>query len=116
MNEGALVEGVVGARMERHRQSTEAKTLQSKGSCKQAGSSPSEEWSARVRRLQDALTVCPTDILARCELAAVLEELGQADEALSNWKAVLACDPNNLKAWEGMARCRQRSVVRHSDR
>jgi hypothetical protein len=28
----------------------------------------SEEWIARIGRLQDALAVCPADILARCEL------------------------------------------------
>ena len=71
-------------------------------------SAPSEEWIARFGRLQDALAVCPTDILARSELATFLEQSGQLDEALFNWKAILACDPNNLKAREGVARCRQR--------
>lgn len=88
-------------------------TLQPTPPCVQAESSSSEEWSARARRLQDALAACPTDILARCELATVLEELGQSEEALFNWKAVLSCDPNNLKAWEGMARCRQKTGRAH---
>lgn len=69
----------------------------------------SQEWMARLTPLQEALTACPTDILARCELAALLEELQQHEEALFNWKAVLASDPNNLKAREGLARCRQRT-------
>jgi thioredoxin-like negative regulator of GroEL len=69
---------------------------------------PSEDWIARIGRLQDALAVCPTDVLARCELAALLEQLGQPEEALCNWNAVLACDPNSLNAREGVARCRQR--------
>lgn len=69
---------------------------------------PNEEWIARIGRLQDALAVCPTDILARSELATLLEQSGQLDEALFNWKAILACDPNSLKAREGVARCRQR--------
>jgi cytochrome c-type biogenesis protein CcmH/NrfG len=69
----------------------------------------SEEWIARIGRLQDALAVCPADILARCELAVLLEKLGQSEEALFNWNAVLACDPNSLKAREGVARCRQRT-------
>jgi hypothetical protein len=69
---------------------------------------PSEEWIARIGRLQDALAVCPTDILAGCDLATLLEQLGQPEEALFNWNAVLACDPNSLKAREGVARCRQR--------
>ena len=59
--------------------------------------------------LQKLLAVCPMDILTQCELASMLEELGQHEDALFNWKAVLACDPNNLKAREGMARCRQRT-------
>lgn len=70
---------------------------------------PSEEWIARIGRLQDALAVCPADILARCELATLLEKLEQSEEALCNWYAVLACDPNSLKAREGVARCRQRT-------
>lgn len=69
----------------------------------------SEEWVARISRLQDALAVCPTDILARCELATLLEKLEQPEEALFNWNTVLTCDPNSLKAREGVARCRQRS-------
>lgn len=69
----------------------------------------SEEWVARLIQLQEALTVCPMDLLARCELAALLERLDQHEEALFNWKAVLACDPNNLKAREGLARCRRRT-------
>lgn len=68
-----------------------------------------EEWIARIGRLQDALAVCPTDILARSELAILLEQLGQPEEALFNWSAVLACDPNSLNAREGVARCRQRT-------
>jgi cytochrome c-type biogenesis protein CcmH/NrfG len=69
----------------------------------------SEEWIARLSRLQEILTVCPADILARSEMAALLEQLGQPEEALFNWKAVLACDPNSLKAREGVARCQQRT-------
>ncbi|MBI4000878.1 MAG: tetratricopeptide repeat protein [Nitrospira defluvii] len=70
---------------------------------------PSEEWIARIGRLQDALAVCPTDVPARCELATLLEKLEQPEEALSHWKAVLACDPNSLNAREGVARCRQQT-------
>lgn len=69
----------------------------------------SEEWISRIGRLQNALAVCPTDILARSELATMLEQLGQPEEALFNWNAVLACDPNSLTAREGVARCRQRT-------
>jgi len=68
-----------------------------------------EEWVARLTRLQEALTACPTDLLSRCELAAILERLEQHEEALFNWKAVLTCDPNSLKAREGVARCLQRT-------
>ncbi len=69
----------------------------------------SGEWIERIARLQEVLAVCPTDILTRCELATLLERLDQSEEALFNWKAVLACDPNNLKAREGAARCRRRT-------
>ena len=68
-----------------------------------------ESWIDRAARLEKLLTICPRDILVRCDLASVLEELGQHEEALFNWKAVLACDPNNLRAREGMARCRVRN-------
>jgi len=62
---------------------------------------------ARLTQLQHSLTLCPTDILTRCELAASLEQVERHEEALFHWKAVLACDPNNLKAREGLARCRR---------
>lgn len=68
-----------------------------------------EEWIARIGQLQDTLAVCPTDISTRCELAMLLEKLGQPEEALFNWNTVLTCDPNSLKAREGVARCRQRT-------
>lgn len=67
---------------------------------------PNEEWIARIGELQDLLSVCPTDILARSELATLLEQLGQLEAALCYWNAVLACDPNSLNAREGVARCR----------
>jgi cytochrome c-type biogenesis protein CcmH/NrfG len=69
----------------------------------------SDEWVAQLIRLQDALTLCPADILTRCDLAAMLERLEQHEEALFHWKAVLACDPNSLTAREGVARCRRRT-------
>lgn len=69
----------------------------------------SEEWIARIGRLQDTLAICPTDILARCEMSMLLEKLGRPEEALFNWNVVLACDPNSLHAREGVARCRQRT-------
>jgi hypothetical protein len=67
-----------------------------------------ESWIEQAARLEKLLTLCPRDILFRCDLASVLEELGQYKEAFYNWKAVLADDSNNLKAREGMARCRLR--------
>jgi hypothetical protein len=68
-----------------------------------------DERSEHINRLRGSLAVCPADILARCQLAALLEELGQHDEALYNWKMALSCDPNNLVAREGFARCRRRA-------
>ncbi|WP_447601776.1 hypothetical protein [Nitrospira sp. Nam80] len=60
-----------------------------------------------INRLRGSLAVCPTDILARCELAALLEEIGRHEDALFNWKMALTCDPNSLVAREGFARCRR---------
>lgn len=65
------------------------------------------EWTQRVWRLHDALKICPTDLNARCDLAMLLEELGELEGALFNWRQTLAYDPNNLKAWEGIGRCRE---------
>ena len=70
---------------------------------------PNESWIDRLTELQKLLAVCPRDVLARCDLAALLEELGRHEEALFHWKAVVASDANNLKAWEGMTRCRKRT-------
>jgi hypothetical protein len=74
----------------------------------QARKTSGEDWIVRITRLQEALTACPTDILSRCELATILETLEQYEEALFNWKAVLACNANSLKAREGMVRCHER--------
>ncbi len=68
-----------------------------------------DEWMAHLARLQEAVALCPAGILTRCELATMLERLEQHEEALFNWKAVLTRDPNNLRAREGVARCRQRT-------
>ena len=70
---------------------------------------PNKSQIDRLTELQKLLEVCPADISARCDLASLLEERGQHEEALFNWKAVVASDPNNLKAWEGMTRCRKRT-------
>jgi hypothetical protein len=63
----------------------------------------------RLAELQKLLNVFPGDVLARCELAVLQEELDLHDDALTNWKAVLDFDPNHLKAREGVNRCRWRS-------
>ena len=70
---------------------------------------PSEEWHRTNRSASGCPGGLSSDILARSELATLLEQLGQPEEALCNWNAVLACDPNSLKAREGVARCRQRT-------
>lgn len=78
-----------------------------RGRTYQAGPQPGDSGIDRVTRLQNLLKACPADLLTRFELATLLEELSRYEEALINWKAVLGCDPNNLRAREGMARCRQ---------
>lgn len=57
--------------------------------------------------LQTRLRDCPTDTLARCALASLLEELEHPEEALCHWNAVLVCAPDSLKAQAGVVRCRQ---------
>jgi tetratricopeptide (TPR) repeat protein len=73
-----------------------------------ANRQPTKDWFVQLQQLSDALVLCPTDLATRCELAALLEQLGQHEEALVNWNRVLTSDPNNLLAREGSARCRQR--------
>jgi hypothetical protein len=68
-----------------------------------------ESWTKQLSDLQNLVSICPSDILARCDLASMLERLDQHEEALFNWKAVLEYDPNNLKAREGVTRCRIRT-------
>jgi len=68
-----------------------------------------EEWITRITRLQETLAVCPADISARNELATLLEQLDQPEEALLNWNTILDRNPNNLNAREGVARCRRRT-------
>jgi len=63
------------------------------------------EWEARLARLHDTLRIAPADIETRGLLAALLEEIGEAEGALYQWRRLHAYDPNNLEAWEGIARC-----------
>ena len=72
------------------------------------GSEPATFQTKWVALLQTRMADCPTDTLTRCTLAALLEELGQPEEALCHWNAVLVYDPNNLNARAGMTRCRHR--------
>ena len=71
--------------------------------------SPDEDWVVRLTRLQELLTACPSDILSRGELAIMLETMEMYEEALVNWKALVECDANHLKAREGIVRCRQKT-------
>lgn len=68
-----------------------------------------DAWIAQLVRLEEAVTLCPADVRLRCDLAALLEQLGQHEEALVNWSAVLTYDSNSLPAREGMARCRRQA-------
>jgi cytochrome c-type biogenesis protein CcmH/NrfG len=67
-----------------------------------------EEWIIRISQLQETLAVGPAEIAARSELATLLEQLDQPEEALLNWNAILASNHNNLNARERVARCRRR--------
>lgn len=85
-----------------------AVTIESSGELPSPMRNPSnEELITRVTRLQETLTVCPTNISARSELATLLEQLDKPEEALLNWNAILAFNPNNLKVREGVARCQR---------
>jgi hypothetical protein len=57
----------------------------------------------RLAQLQKLLRVCHTD---------VIEELDLPDEASCHWKRILDIDPNNLKAREGVNRCRKNRAGR----
>lgn len=69
---------------------------------------PNQDWIARLHQLSDSLVLCPSDIVVRCTLATMFEQLNQHDTAVLHWNAVLLFDPNHLKAREGSARCQQR--------
>lgn len=69
---------------------------------------PDEDWLVQLARLQALLTACPSDILSRCELAALLETMDMSEEALVQWKVVIDLDANHLKAREGVVRCLQK--------
>ena len=71
--------------------------------------SPDEDWVVLLTRLQERLTACPSDILSRGELAVMLETMEMYEEALVNWKTLIERDANNLKAREGIVRCRQKT-------
>jgi protein involved in temperature-dependent protein secretion len=71
--------------------------------------SPKENWLDRLARLQELLTACPSDILSRCELAALLETMDMYEEALAQWKVVIVLDANHLNAREGLVRCHQKT-------
>ena len=55
--------------------------------------SHAEQTDRALAELQKLLTICPADVLARCDLALLLEQMDLHDEALCNWKAVLDFDP-----------------------
>jgi hypothetical protein len=67
-----------------------------------------QERSRRVNWLRQTLTLCPNDSLSRQELAMLLEQLGETENAAAEWREILQRDPNNLSAWVGLARCRGR--------
>jgi hypothetical protein len=71
--------------------------------------SPKEDWLVRLARLQALLAACPSDLLSRCELAALLETMDLYEEALVHWKAVIDLDANHLNAREGLVRCHQKT-------
>ena len=70
---------------------------------------PKEDWLVRLARLQALLTACPSDLLSRCELAALLETMDMYEEALIHWKVVIDLDANHLNAREGVVRCHQKT-------
>ena len=67
---------------------------------------PGQERATRLEQLKRAVAVCPGDVISRVELAVLLEDSGEMDGAMDHWRLVLKYDLNNLKAWEGLARCR----------
>jgi hypothetical protein len=71
-----------------------ATTIGSLGEPPSSRRNPShEEWIIRICQLQETLAVGQADIAARSELAMLLEQSDQPEEALLNWNAILSCDP-----------------------
>ena len=69
---------------------------------------PNQYWVMQFRQLSDSRVRCSSDIVVRCTLATMFEQLHQDDVAVLHWHAVLLFDPNHRNAQEGSARCRQR--------
>lgn len=80
----------------------------STGESVRSSRSPKEDWLVQLARLQTLLTACPSDLLSRCELAALLETMNMYEEALIHWKVVIDLDANHLNAREGVVRCHQK--------
>ncbi len=78
--------------------------------------SPKEDWLVQLARLQALLAACPSDLLSRCELAALLETMDLYEEALVHWKVVIDLDANHLNAREGLVRCHQKTGHHHTTR
>lgn len=70
---------------------------------------PKEDWLVQLARLQELLAACPSNLLSRCELAALLETMDMYEEALVHWKVVIDLDANHLIAREGLVRCHQKT-------
>ena len=71
-----------------------------------------ENDRTRLEALCRAVRACPSDVKSRTELAQLLEALGETETALFHWNGILECDCNNLQAWEGAARCRDKSPAK----
>ena len=56
-----------------------------------------------VTHLRQALEVLPGSTGPRHQLALLLLELGQVDEAADQWRAILERDPQDAEAWAGLA-------------
>ena len=72
-----------------------------------------ENAGMRLEALRRAVHACPADLKSRRELAQLLEDLGEPEAALFHWNGILDCDCNNLQAWEGAARCRDKSPAKN---
>ncbi len=68
------------------------------------------QWNTpeALRRARDAVHATPRGRAARAALAAALDDVGEASEAVDLWRALVTELPEDDAGWEGLLRCVER--------